>query len=347
MATPKKPAAPAKAPSRSTRTRKDVKDEFDDLVDNQDDTPADPKTAALAKARAAQVKAKTQDVTPKIIVDQLAAVGLGIQKTLSDVQAQLLAELNNLDELREAAEVEKAEIEALHRIDVASAAIDVLIQEHAEKTAALEKEYADKQAELEKTIQARTEEEARAAADAQSSREREEADYVYRTKLARRKAEDEFAQKQQGLERQLAERKEQLEKGWTERENVLKAAEKDLADLRAQVAAMPETVRKEKEAAVAVATNSLKKDLTAAFALEKKDLEQNIALARQAQAAFQAQNDTLTKRIAQLEAELDKARESVKEMAVASFKEAGASRALAEVTSFGQGRDNGAPARKS
>lgn len=340
-------ATPKKATTRSTRTRKEVKDDFEALEEAHAQAPvADPKTAALAKQRAEAVQAKTAAVTPETIVEQISQVGLEIQRTLADVQTQLLREWNELTELREAKAAEKAEVAQLHQIDVALAAIDVLVQEHAEKAAALEKDYAERAAHLDRTHEARLAEEAQAAADDAAARERDEAEHAYKTKLARRKAEDEFAQKQQLVERQLTERREAIEKGWADREATLKLAEKELLDLRATVAGVDARIKSEKDAAVAIATNSLKKDLVATFALERKDLEQHIALGRQSAAAFQGQNEALTKRIAQLEAELDKARDSVKEMAVASFKEAGTSRALAEVTSFG-GRETTNNARKS
>jgi phage shock protein A len=137
---------------------------------------------------------------------------------------------------------------------------------------------------------------------------------------------------------------QQKEKAWAEREKLLQSAEKELADLRQLQLGMDARIKVEVDKHVAIATNALKKDLTSGFVLEKKDLEQRIALESQSAAALAVQNATLEKRIGQLETELIAARESVKEMALAAFKEAGSSKALAEVTSF-SARENNSPTR--
>lgn len=92
-------------------------------------------------------------------------------------------------------------------------------------------------------------------------RRREQESYEYETKLARRKAEDEFLQRKTKWERELEERKDEIER---ERQ--------ELVALRRQV----EGFEGDKEKAVKDATAALQKELGSQFATEKKLREQEV-----------------------------------------------------------------------
>ncbi|MBI4084282.1 MAG: hypothetical protein HY431_00060 [Candidatus Levybacteria bacterium] len=92
-------------------------------------------------------------------------------------------------------------------------------------------------------------------------RRREQESYEYETKLARRKAEDEFLQRKTKWERELEERKDEIER---ERQ--------ELVALRRQV----EGFEGDKEKAIKDATAALQEEVTNQFATEKKLREQEV-----------------------------------------------------------------------
>lgn len=109
-------------------------------------------------------------------------------------------------------------------------------------------------------------------------RKREEETYQYETKLARKRAEDEFAERKAKWERELSEQKEQLKK-----------EKEELEMLRKQVASFNE----EKEKLTKTVTQSIQKELTAEFITERKLREQEV----------KAEKDLLVMKIANLTSE--------------------------------------------
>ena len=93
------------------------------------------------------------------------------------------------------------------------------------------------------------------------AQKREKETYHYETSLARKKAEDEFLEKKQRWERELAERKDEIAK-----------EKEELEFLRKQV----EGFEEEKEKAVKEASLKLQKELTERFTVEKKLREQEV-----------------------------------------------------------------------
>lgn len=107
---------------------------------------------------------------------------------------------------------------------------------------------------------------------------REQELYEYETSLSRKRAEDEFNERRLKWERELAQRKEEIEK-----------EKKELEELRKQASGF-ET---EKDKAVKEACTALEKDLTNEFTIEKKLREQE----------FKSEKEMLGLKIATLTAE--------------------------------------------
>jgi hypothetical protein len=340
---------------RTTRTKSEILEEFESVRSEVEPETIDAKTKALLAEQEVAVRRATSDLSSQGVVQKIGLVGLDVTKTLTNIQNQVLAELDVLSTLRQAVDLEKKEIERLHQVDVTLAATNILLQEYADKEKSLEESLAEKQKLLENSTASKKEEldkgfqsfcvklaEDRNKQSREWEREKEE--YTYQTALQRKKDKDEYEESLRAMTASVKEIAQQKEKAWAEREKLLQSAEKELADLRQLQLGMDARIKVEVDKHVAIATNALKKDLTSGFVLEKKDLEQRIALESQSAAALAVQNTTLEKRIGQLETELIAARESVKEMALAAFKEAGSSKALAEVTSF-SARENNSPTR--
>lgn len=141
--------------------------------------------------------------------------------------------------------------------------------------------------------------------DLETARKREQETYQYETSLARRQAEDEFAAKKDRWEKELADRKEEIE-----------TDKKELARLQKLVESFPA----EKEKAIADATSTLQKTLSEQFAHEKalreqenKSKESILTLKIE---NLEAETARQTKEIETLKKSLEEATRQVKDVAV-------------------------------
>ena len=149
-----------------------------------------------------------------------------------------------LASVRETVELERKELERLHKIDVAATALDQMVQDYAREKEQLEAEIAAGRAAWE-------EESARASASARSrtrilskQRQREIDDYEYKKALERKKAQDKYDEEMRLTEKKNQERQEALEKGWQQREAALKEREEELARLRKEAEIFPHVCRR-------------------------------------------------------------------------------------------------------
>jgi hypothetical protein len=127
---------------RATRTRAEVQGEFGEISAEAASAEAvDPKTAAASRQRSTGIRTAVQGVTVEGAVTALTQVGLGVQKALAGVSEQLLAKVNELEQVTAAVELEKEELETLHKIDIAATSIDILLQDHATRSKEQEEQY--------------------------------------------------------------------------------------------------------------------------------------------------------------------------------------------------------------
>src|SRR5207244_8249990 len=110
----------------------------------------------------------------------ISTLSVQISKALSEVSESLIAEVQRLATVRDAVAFERAELDRLHKIDVASTALDILVQDYESKKQALEAETAAQ----------------RAAWDAEDkARERAEKEYDDNLKKQRQREIDEYEYK--------------------------------------------------------------------------------------------------------------------------------------------------------
>lgn len=140
---------------------------------------------------------------------------------------------------------------------------------------------------------------------AELERKRENETYNYNITLARKRAEDEFQDKKLAWEKDLLQRKEELDNQKRELEQLRKLA----ADFDSQ-----------KESAVKMAQSLLEKELTEKFDQEKKLREQEVKAEKDILglkiANLEAENSRLNKEMEILKRSLDEATRGVKEIAV-------------------------------
>ncbi|HVN05229.1 MAG TPA: hypothetical protein VMT86_12470 [Bryobacteraceae bacterium] len=313
---------PTKPPVRAKRAKAEIQEEFAEIRKDAEEAreSADAKAEETARVRADEVRHSVETITVESVVQGLTSLGLQISKALSDISARLAEEVGRLSTLREAVSLERAELERLHKIDVAATALDQLVQEHAREKERLEAEIAAKRAAWE--------EEAGATA---RERAREIEAYDYKKNLERKKAQDKYEEDQRLQEKKNKERQETLEKGWQQRETVLKEQEQELARLRKEAQEFPETLKTECEKAAVLAAKAAEQKSEQQILLLKKEAETEKRLS---ELQVKTLEETIARQIVQITA-LDKqvadAKQQVQDIAVKAIEGASGAKALAHI----------------
>lgn len=301
---------------RATRSRAEVQSEFENInAAYAEEDAVDPKTAAASRARASGIRSAVHGVTVEGAVTAVTQVSLSVQKALAGVNEQLLSKVGELEEVREAVELEKAELAELHKIDIAATSIDILIQDHATKAKALEEEYAQKERDFQAREIERTKAQKTAEAEYALRVQREKDEYEYRKTTERRNAEDEFSQKLLLKQREAADQQATLEKTWRERENVLRAEETEVLKLRQEVFDLPTKLRADFEKEKGAAIGAVKSTLEHTHALKEKDFDAESRVQKGTIATLETQLKTAQEQIKALQTQLDAANAKIESIA--------------------------------
>ena len=130
----------SKATVRPKRSKAEVQKEFADIsreVESEVDS-ADTKASELARAKEAEVRQEVEGVTVEAVVERISGLGLEVTRALAGLSEKLTQEVSRLAAVREAVELERKDIERLHKIDVAATALDQLVQQYAQENEQLE-----------------------------------------------------------------------------------------------------------------------------------------------------------------------------------------------------------------
>lgn len=334
--------------SRSTRTRADVEESFNQIRESRDNAEQlDPQAAQLAQEHAAKTRKDVALLDVNSIVQKSAALGLELNRSLSAITEQCVAKVNELATLTDAVNLETKELERLYSLDVASAAIQLLIADHDEKKTALEKEISEARAAWNEEYRLHQKTNAQRDSDLQMSRQREESEYNYNKKMERAKADDVFTQKSLQQEREFALKTASFERDLSERKAAIAKEEADIIELRARVAGFEEEIKKSVNSAVAVATSSLKKDLLHEFAIKENGLQTQIQLASQKNEALTVANTELAKQVLALQAQVEAAKTQAQDIAIKALESASGQQALAQVTSIVRDSGGGTTGRNN
>jgi hypothetical protein len=223
------------------------------------------KQETAERAEDKNVVERASTYTVESIVKGLADLQLNFGRAVDSLAGQLSVEAPKLDELRRAIRVETQYVEELRNVRIAADALDMLIQEHQEKTKAfeetaqqehqtLDREIAEakqtwqkEQQEFEVTLKERQE-------LLKKERKRNETDYQYELDRKRKIEADDYANRRAGLERQIAEEDAKRGIDWVEREKILAEQQETLKKYKALVESFPqeleETIRKAREEAI-------------------------------------------------------------------------------------------------
>ena len=241
----------------------------------------------------------------------IASTQVEVQKSLAALSAKLVEQLQVLGNVEEAIALKREELKQLYNIESAAVSLDDLDAKIEAQRDAWMEEQARKQREF---------------AEQQSERNKQwahvEEEYQYRMALEHKKGEDEFAYRMAQQEKGNRDKQEMLDKNWGQREEELKKREKELEDLRTQVASIPEQIRKAENAAAAVSGNSVKKEYETKIVLATKDADTAEKLAAQEVGSLRTALEKAHAQLAELKTQLDQAHHDVKEISAKALESA-------------------------
>ena len=332
MLIPKMPKS-TNPPVRAKRAKAEVQQEFTGIRREAEAAreSADPKAEEAARLRAAEVRHAVEGNTVEGVVQRVSGLGLEISKALADVSAKLVEEVERLSAVREAVNLERAELERLHKIDVAATALDQMVQDYAREKERLEAEIAAQRAAWEEESRDGERERKEQEENLKKARAREIEEYEYKKNLERKKALDKYEEDQRLQEKKNKERQETLEKSWQQRETALKEQEQELLRLRKEAQDFPETVKTESDKAAVLASKAAGQKFEQEILLLKKEADTEKRLAS---LQVKTLEDTITRQAAQIEAlqkQADEAKQQVQDIAVKAIEGASGAKALAHI----------------
>ena len=342
MATKAAKTAPA---SRSPRSKAQVQQEFAAIRHEAEAAreTASPKSLEIEQRQAAEIRGAVESVSVESVAKQIAGLNGEVSRTLIDLSEKLTAEVDLLTQLRDAVQLERQELERLHKIDIAATSLEQLIQDHAQEQERLEAEIQARRTEWEQEARA-TERERKEAEEAlRKQRQRENDDYEYRKQLERKKAQDRYDEEVHALAKKNQERQAELERTWAQREAALAEREEELAQLRQQVAEFPQRLAAAKDAALAEATREVTARYEQQLLVLQKDAEAERKMAALQVAGFQETLKRQTEQVAILEKAVDEAKRQVQDIALKAIEGASGSRALAHVNQIAMEQAKGRP----
>jgi hypothetical protein len=323
----------AKTPARTRRSKSEVQQELQTVLREAavERETTNPHLEEATRAREAEVREAAGVVTVEAVVRDISALGLQVSKALGDVSARLVAEVERLTMLREAAGIEQRELERLHKIDVVATSLAQMLQDHAARKQALEAEIAETRAAWDAETAERDRDGREFEDGLKKQRQREAEDFEYRKALERKKAQDKYDEEQRVRDRQNREKQETLEKSWQEREAALKTRENELAELRKDTDTFPKRLAQEIERAVGEARRQAEQQSDQRMLVANKDAEADKRVAdlrvKTLEEVVARQTDQLTA----LQKQLDEAKLQVQEIAVKAIEGASGARALSHV----------------
>lgn len=341
------PTKPIKSvpPSRARKPKAEVQQEFETIKREVETAreSASPKNIEAEQRHSAEIRQSVETISVDSVSQKISALNSEVSRTLLDLTDKLTAEVDLLARVREAVELERRDLERLHKIDIAATSIDQLVQDYARERERLETEIQTRRAEWEQEART-TERERKEGEEAlRKQRQRENDDYEYRKQLERKKTQDRYEEEMRQLEKKNEEQQQELEHNWAKREVALKEREEELVKLRQQVEDLPKRIAAEKEAALAEASRQAAANYEQRILILQKDAEAEQKVAGLQVSTLQETLKRQTEHVAALEKALDEAKRQVQDIALKAIEGASGSRALAHVNQIAMEQAKGRP----
>jgi colicin import membrane protein len=320
-------------PARARRTKAEVQQQFESIRRETvaEREAVEPRVEEALRNRDANVREAVEGVSVDQVVGEISSLGLHVSKSLSELSSLLVGEVERLATLREAVAIEQRELQRLHKVDLAAAAVDHLVQDYENRKQAFQAEAAATKAEWDAETDQRERSEREYEEALKTKRQRENDEFEYKKALERKKVQDKYDEEQRLRDRQNREKQEGLEKNWQEREATLKAREEELAQLRKDTDVFPKRLAQEVDRAVAEARRQAEQQLEQRLLIVSKDAEADRRVAELRIKALEEMLARQTDQVAALHKQLDEATQQVQDIAVKAIEGASGARALAHV----------------
>ena len=338
--------------------------EAEKAVAEHREADAKPEQRAAAKA-VAEALAVADALSSDDVVRSIGELKSTITRTLTQLSERLEEEVGKYSQVRRAIAAKDAELREIYEIQQSASTLQAMIETHDRKQEEMERAFQAEKEQLEQEIdttraewqiekkQYEQETKDRDAAE-QKRRQRELDEYKYafarEQQVARDRANDEAAK----LQKELADRKAQVESEWAEREKSLAAREQELtarelelAELRTRVAGFVKDLQAAVDQAEARATERLQQQHQAALQLLRRELEgeKNVLAAKIA--GLERTVDEQAEQITRLEQQAEKAYAQIQEIAVRAIEGSASSKQLANLQQLlAEQARKGAPAER-
>jgi colicin import membrane protein len=318
---------------RARRSRQEVDKEYSKIAEEVSEPKgtANAKAAELDRVRETEIRRSVEGLSVESVVQKITGMNLEISKALTDLSQKLIAEVENLNNVRDAVALETRELGRLHKIDIAASALDQMVEEYHTEKAKLETEISSQRSAWDNEQLEREHDQKESEEALKKQRQREIENYEYQKNLERKKAQDKYEEDVRLQEKKNKEKQEMLEKSWQQREAAMKEREEEWARLKKEVEEYPARTKREIDAAVKAAVQAAEQRFEQSFALSSKDAESEKRLAEMQVKSLQ---ETVARQTAEIEAlhrQLEEAKKQVQDIAVKAIEGASGARALAHV----------------
>lgn len=301
-------------PKKTVQTKSDVA--------NKEKNEATLKTAANL----------TIDAAAKKVTEAQLSIG----KTLSDVTSKLQEQLQELTTVSQAVELKKAELSNIYGTEQVLKNIDEL-----------KADFENQKATIDLAFQAYQQESEARQTSLELERTKEEEQFNFELQQARRTEQLAHAENLRVAAAAERDRREQIERGFKERDENLKKFENEIIVLRTQVQGFPVEIDAAVKKAEAIVGNTVKREYEHKLSLLQKDFETSQLVANN---TIKSLNDRLAAQdtvIGQLQNRLTDADKRVSEIATKALDAASSTKSLADVQNLIQTQNNGQSARKA
>ena len=325
--------AKAAATARNRRSKADVQQDFLKIREEVAATreARNAKAEEAANLQESEVRQAVDVLSIEGVAQGISALSIQISKALASVSDDLIAEVQRLAIVREAVALERAELERLHKIDVAATALDQLAQDYDSKSQALDAEMSTRRATWDAELKARERAEKEYDENLKKQRQRETEEYEYKKTIDRKKAQEKYDEDMRTIEKKNREKQEILEKSWEQRERTIKEREEEYVRLQKEVSSFPSRLQTETERAASDATRQTEQRFEQQVLMMTKEREADRRLSDLQIKTLEEGVARQTAQMAALQKQLDEAKQQVQDIAVKAIEGASGARALSHV----------------
>jgi hypothetical protein len=318
---------------------------------------AKPEERIAAKALGEAV-AVADALSSEDVVRSISELKSTIARTLTQLSDRLEEEVGKYSQIRRAIAAKDTELKEIYEIQRSASTLLAILETQDRKQEEMQRDFQAEKEQLEREIETtrglweaetklREQETKERDAAEQKRRQREMEEYKYsfarQQQLARDQSNDELAKAQ----KELAERKTQLEREWEDREKSLAAREQELAELRARATTFATELQATADRAAADATARLQQQHQSDQELLRRELDGEKKVLATKIAALERTVQEQAEQLARLQEQAEKAYAQVQEIAVRAIEGSASTKQLANLQQLfaEQMRKSGSPVR--